>query len=205
MTGMIDASVTRTHVDARNEDIAGGRERRVVRAHRHKALLAAHVATTVGVLGADLALLALGVAGANGSEPATVYPAAHRIGAWVIAPLAVASLGTGVLLGASTRWGLVTYWWVAIKLAVTVALTAMLLLVLVPALGDAAAAVPTPTAHELADTARRRLAIAPIIASVLLALNVALAVYKPGGRVRPAHRRSGADPHRHPEVRPSRT
>ena len=50
MTGMIDASVTRTHVDARDEGGTGGREWRVVHARWHRPLLAMHVVTTVGVL-----------------------------------------------------------------------------------------------------------------------------------------------------------
>src|SRR6266536_2929307 len=97
-----------------------------------KLLLTVHVATTVSVLGADLVLVALGIAGLNGAEPRTIYPAARLIGAQVIAPLAVVSLATGLLLGLLTPWGLLRYWWVAIKLGITVVLTAAVLFVLVP-------------------------------------------------------------------------
>lgn len=147
-----------------------------------KPLLAAHVATTVAVLGADLALLALGLASLGGADPRTIYPAASLVGARVVAPLAVLALGTGLLLGALTPWGLLRYWWVTIKLAITAALTGLVLLVLVPALGAAAAAATAPDPG--AGGARLPLVVAPAIASALLALNVALAVYKPGWRLR---------------------
>ncbi|HEU4630989.1 MAG TPA: hypothetical protein VFS08_14660 [Gemmatimonadaceae bacterium] len=186
MTDTRALSATRTaRLAAAREPGARGHAPPARRARWHPLLLAVHVATTVSVLGADLTLLALGVAGAAGADPLTVYPAAHRIGAWLVAPLAVAALGTGLLLGATTRWGLVTYWWVAIKLAITTALTAVVLLVLVPALGRAADAATLPAAHALTGAARLRLAVAPAAASALLALNVALAVYKPRWRLRP--------------------
>jgi hypothetical protein len=149
-----------------------------------KALLAVHVATTVSVLGADLALLTLGISGLLGSEPQAIYPAAHLVGARLLAPLAVGSLGTGLLLGVLTPWGLLRYWWVAIKLAITTVLTAAVLFVLVPRLGAAAAAAPAMEAST--DPRRLLLVIAPAVASTLLVLSVVLAIFKPGWRLRTA-------------------
>jgi hypothetical protein len=85
---------------------------------------------------------------------------------------------------------------VTIKLAVTVVLTGAVLFVLLPGLGRAAGAAVAPGRHALTDAERLRFAIAPAAASTLLGLNVALAVYKPGWRVRPraraeAHGRRG--------------
>ena len=82
-----------------------------------KLLLSLHVATTVSVLGTDLVLLTLGIASLGGADPRTIYPAAHLASAWLVAPLAVLSLGTGLLLGWLTPWGVFRYWWVTIKLA----------------------------------------------------------------------------------------
>ncbi len=69
-------------------------------------ILTIHIVASVGVLGADLALLALGAAGLRGAAAPTVYPAAHLLGSRVVAPLAVVALTTGILLGLVTRWGL---------------------------------------------------------------------------------------------------
>jgi hypothetical protein len=148
-----------------------------------KLLLSAHVATTVSVLGADLVLLTLAAAGLLGADPRTIYPAAQLVAARLVAPLAVASLGTGLLLGLLTPWGLLTYWWVTLKLGITAVLTSTVLLVLVPRLGRAAAAAVA--AEPLTDAQRLPLVAAPAAASALLVLAVVLAVFKPGWRLRP--------------------
>jgi hypothetical protein len=74
-----------------------------------KVLLTMHVTTTVTVLGADQVLL-LGISSLSGADPRTIYPAADLVGTQLIAPLAVFGLGTGVLLGVITPWGLLQYW-----------------------------------------------------------------------------------------------
>jgi len=149
-----------------------------------KLLLTVHVATTVSVLGTDLVLLVLGLASLSSADPRTIYPAAYLVGAWLVAPLAVLSLTTGLLLGALTQWGLFRYWWVTIKLAITTVLTGVVLFVLVPRLGAAAEAVSGPTSGLLTSVGRLPLVIAPAIASTLLMLMVVLAIFKPGWRLR---------------------
>ncbi len=61
----------------------------------HKLLLTLHAAASVGALGADLALFTLGMAGLGGTDQAIVYPAAHLIAAWLVAPLACSLLEPG--------------------------------------------------------------------------------------------------------------
>jgi hypothetical protein len=150
-------------------------------------LLTAHVAASVGVLGADLALLSLGVASVSGADPVTIYPAARLIAGGLVVPLALTALVTGLALGLLTQWGVFKYWWVTIKLAIVVILTAAVLFVLVPALGATADAV-TGTTSQLGVNERLPLLIAPAAASTLLVIAVVLAVFKPGWRLR----RSGA-------------
>ncbi len=154
-----------------------------------KLLLTAHVATSVSVLGTDLVLLALGISSAGGADPRTIYPAAHLVVAWLLAPLAIVALGTGVLLGMLTQWGLLRYWWVTIKLALTAILTGVVLFVLVPSLGVAAGAATAPVPRSFSAAERLPLLVAPAAGVTLLIFIVALAVYKPGWRLR--SRRSG--------------
>ncbi len=149
-----------------------------------KLLLSLHVATTVSVLGTDLVLLTLGIASLGGADPRTIYPAAHLASAYLVAPLAMLSLGTGLLLGLLTQWGVFRYWWVMIKLAITIVLTGIVLFVLVPRLGTVAASVTASASGPLPEGSRVPLVIAPVIASSLLVLNVVLAVFKPGRRLR---------------------
>jgi hypothetical protein len=149
-----------------------------------KLLLTVHVIATVSVLGADLVLLVLGLSSLGGADPRTIYPAAHLVGARLVMPLAVLSLGTGLLLGVLTPWGLFKYWWVTIKLAITTILTGLVIFVLVPGLGAAADAVTGPVPRLLTDAQRLPLAVAPAVASTLLAVAVVLAIFKPGWRLR---------------------
>lgn len=153
-----------------------------------KLLLSVHVGATVSVLGADLALLVLGIAGLKGSDPQgsdpqAIYLAAHLVSSELVAPLALLSLGTGVLLAMLTPWGLLRYWWVAIKLAITVILTGAVYFVLVPRLGAAALAATAPVSSAQASGVSSLFVIAPAVASALLVLNVALAIFKPRWRL----------------------
>jgi hypothetical protein len=145
----------------------------------HTPLLTAHIVVSVGWLGAGLAVTALTLAGMTGAEPATVYPAAHLIAAWLVAPLAAASLTTGLLLVATTSWGLVTHRWVTVKLAISVLLAGVSAVLLVPRLATVAAIVTGPDPSALTSGQRLPLVLAPAAASVLLGVNVVLATAKP--------------------------
>lgn len=81
-----------------------------------KLLLTVHLIVAVGLIGADGVLLALGIAGLAGGNPATVYPAAYLVAVAVVAPLALLTLATGLTQGLLTPWGLFRHWWVTIKL-----------------------------------------------------------------------------------------
>jgi len=162
-------------------------ESKTLSAPWRKLLLTAHVTATVSVLGGDLVLLLLGLSSLSGADPRTIYPAADLVGARLVAPLAVLSLGTGLLLGILTPWGLFKYWWVTIKLATTAVLTGVVLFVLVPRLGAAAEAATGLAPQLLTGAQRLPLAIAPAIASTLLVLMIVLAIFKPGWRLRRSH------------------
>lgn len=149
---------------------------------RRKLLLTVHVVAAVSLIGTDLALLALGIAGVRGADPQTVYPAASHVASWLVAPLVVVALGTGIAQAVLSQWGLLRYWWVTIKLATTVVFTGIVWFVLVPRLAasaDAAAAAQTFT-----DAERLPLSVVPAVAVTVLVFLVGLAIYKPGWRLR---------------------
>ena len=147
-----------------------------------KPLLVLHVAASAGLIGAVLVLVALGVSGLRGADPRVIYPAAHLVDTWVVAPLAVLALGTGVLQAVLGGWGLATYWWVTIKLVVTAATAAVVIVVLEPRLAASTEAAMTGRAFTTADFLP--LAIAPAVAVVLLIGNLALGIAKPRWRWR---------------------
>jgi hypothetical protein len=96
-----------------------------------KALLAVHVAASVGWLGAIAAYIALNVPILAGAD-AQLVRAAHLMMkpvAWyAVLPLAVTSLVTGIVQSLGTPWGLFRHYWVLISLIVTIFATVILLL-----------------------------------------------------------------------------
>ncbi len=163
---------------------------RPVRRRPRKTLLVTHVTTSVSVIGADLALLAIGISGWAGTDPRAVYPAMSLVATWLLAPLAVTALGTGLLLAVRGGWGLLRHAWVAIKLTVTATLTALVLFVLRPGLARAADAATSLDPQTLLTEAQRLLyVITPGTAVALLVVNVALGLLKPTRRTtRPTDR-----------------
>ena len=150
---------------------------------RQRLLLFIHIAASVGVFGADLALLILGVAAASGFDGRAVYPAAHLLASRLIVPLAALSLVTGVAL--ALRAGMFKHGWVVAKFVITVEMTIAATFVLTPGLRAAANTVLSNA--KLGDGSVVKFAAVPAVASALLLLNVALAIYKPARRLSSDH------------------
>jgi hypothetical protein len=96
-----------------------------------KIALSAHLTLSVGWIGAALAYLGLGVGAATSEDVHTVraaWTAMELTGWYVIVPLALASLLTGLLMALGTRWGLMRHYWVVISFTLTVLATVVLLL-----------------------------------------------------------------------------
>jgi hypothetical protein len=94
-----------------------------------KATLAVHLAVSIGWVGAVIAYLALDVTVATSADPEVVRASWISMGGivtWVIVPLAVTALLTGILISLGTRWGLIRHWWVLISLLLTVFATVVL-------------------------------------------------------------------------------
>ena len=145
-------------------------------------VLVTHVVTSVGWLGAVAVFLALAVLGLASGDPGTVrgaYLVMLPTGTFVLVPLAVASLTTGVLSALGTSWGLVKHYWVLIKLLITAASTLVLVLYLQTfrLLAETAA---DPTA-DLAKVRNSSPALHSGLALLALVVTTVLAVYKPKG------------------------
>jgi hypothetical protein len=95
-----------------------------------KFVLTAHVATSVGWLGAVVAYIALDVTAVASQDVQTVraaYLAMELLVWYVIVPLALASVLIGIVNALGTSWGLFRHYWVVAKLLLTVVATAVLL------------------------------------------------------------------------------
>lgn len=108
--------------------------------------------------------------------------------------LAVGMLVTGVLLGLGTKWGLVEWTWVFVKLVIGSILTALVFVLLVPeALGIPQELVGSAAeVREAVGSAADHLLFPPVVSFAALAVALALAVWKPWGRTPWAARRSAA-------------
>jgi uncharacterized membrane protein len=147
-----------------------------------KLVLTAHVSASVGWLGAVTAFLALAIVGLASPDADTVRGAylVMEPAAWyVLVPLALASLVTGLVQALGTTWGLFRHYWVLFKLLINVVATIVLLMYMGtfrsmanvaadPSSDLAAVRNPSPLLHAGA-------------ALLLLLAATTLAVYKPRG------------------------
>jgi hypothetical protein len=145
-----------------------------------KFALTAHVTASVGWLGAVVGFLALTIIGARTFDDRiveSIYPALELMGTFVIVPFSVAALVTGVIQSLGTSWGLFRHYWVLAKLLITIG-ASLLLLLHMQLVRSAALAASDGT---LAVAPRMQLVGDAVAATVVLAIAVALSVYKPQG------------------------
>lgn len=146
-----------------------------------------HILAAGAWVGIDVVVGALVIVGRTSDDPATAGLAYRALGSFVVVPMltsALVCLTTGLLLGLATKWGLTRYWWVLVKLVITLVLTALIVLALAPGMPDAVLhgrqleAGMTPTG-DVSD-----LVFPPIVSLTALSVATVLSVYKPWGRVR---------------------
>jgi hypothetical protein len=152
---------------------------------QRKVALTAHVTASVGWLGAVAGFLALAVI-ALASDDAQTVRSAHVVmeplGWFVLVPLAVASLLTGLIQSFGSVWGLFRHYWVVFKLLINVFATLVLLLYMQTL--DHFAGIATKTPFSSADLNALRdpsPLLHSVLALLLLLVATTLAVFKPRG------------------------
>jgi hypothetical protein len=154
-------------------------------ARSRKLALTAHVTSSVGWFGAVAGFLALAIAGIA-SQDAQIVRAAYLamdLTYWyVIVPLGLASLLTGLVSSLGTEWGLFRHYWVLVKLLLTIPLTALLLVHTQPVSYMAREGIQR-TLSGADDLGGLRTQLAAYAGAALLVLLVvtALSVYRPRG------------------------
>jgi hypothetical protein len=178
---------------------------RRMRPRTRKGVLVAHIVAAGAWIGLDVVLAVLVFTPLLDPDPelAALCYRMMPLLTWPILLSGLVCLATGVALGLGTHHGLVRYRWVLVKLVLNVVLTLLVLVLLRPGLDEAAAvggrlAQGLPAGADLSG-----LVYPPVVSGVSLVFATVLAVYKPWGRVRGAHRRtSTASP---TATRPGRT
>jgi hypothetical protein len=151
-----------------------------------KALLLVHIAAAGAWLGFDLVLGILTITALT-ADATSAAAAAVSIAAFTTWPLIIAgllSLTTGVLLGIGSKYGLIRYWWVLVKLVLNIVLTSLVPILLLSGVTilheNGLAALEVGGGPLVPSTAL----FPPIVSSTAVAFAMTLSVFKPWGRIR---------------------
>lgn len=144
-----------------------------------------HIVAGGAWIGIDVMVAVLvwtGRFGGNADIRGLAYRALAAFAVWPMLTSGLACLATGVLLGLGTKWGLLRYWWVAVKLALNLVLCALIILALEPGM-DAVAEYGRELATGTADPAAvSSLFFPPAVSLTALTVATVLSVVKPWGR-----------------------
>jgi hypothetical protein len=150
-----------------------------------KFALTFHVVASVGWVGAVAVFLALAVFGVVSSDIGHVrasYIAMDLTYGSVVIPLGLASLVTGVISSLGTEWGLFRYYWVLVKLLLTVPAIILMLVHTQPVGYVAGAALATAFSSATLTGLRIQLIAYACAALLVLLVATVLSIYKPRGR-----------------------
>jgi hypothetical protein len=152
-----------------------------------KIFLVAHILSSAAWFGIDLALGILVLTAMLTDVPRTAGMALQSIEIFATWPMFVASivcLTTGAALGLGSKYGLVRYWWVAVKLGVNVLMSALIVVALRPGVGEAAQIGARLLAGDRTAAVPSELLYPVFVAPTLLLVAYLLSVFKPWGRIR---------------------
>jgi len=147
-----------------------------------KLALTAHLTLSIGWLGAVIAFLALAIAAVTSADSQLARSSCVSMGflaVYVIVPIALASLLSGLLSALGTKWGVFRYSWVIVKLVLSCIAVAVLLKQVGP-IRDLAVLARDPMASLAIPEAKRPLIHAAGGLVVLVVVQV-IGVYKPWG------------------------
>ncbi|TDB91539.1 hypothetical protein E1264_01645 [Actinomadura sp. KC216] len=150
-------------------------------------MLVAHIVFAGAWIGIDVMVAVLVLTGKFGSSDEVRGLAYETLATFVVWPMLVTgllTLITGLVLGLGTRWGLVRYWWVAIKLVLNLVLCTLILVALRPGMDEIGAYGRDLPGGAPEPAGVTNLFFPPAVSLTTLTLATVLAVAKPWGRIR---------------------
>ena len=163
-------------------------------ARTRKVILVVHIVSAGVWIGIDVVMgvvIFTALLADDENTKALCYRALELFAVWPLLTTGLVCLASGVVLGLGTKYGLVRYWWVAIKLVLNIVLTALVLVALRPGVTEAAEQGRRFMAGEAASLAVGDLIYPPIVSPSALLIAVVLAVFKPWGKIRKRRRPQG--------------
>jgi hypothetical protein len=146
--------------------------------------LTAHITFSVGWFGAIAGFLALAIVGLTSQDSKIVvssYISMEVISWFVIIPACLGTLLTGLIQSLGTQWGLFRYYWVLVKLLLTIIVTVVLLLHMQPISYMADMAAGMTLSDSNLQGLRIQLVADAGAAMLILLIATTLSVYKPWG------------------------
>jgi hypothetical protein len=150
-------------------------------------LLVVHIVSAGAWIGIDVVMgvfVFSALLADDDNTKALSYRALELFAVWPLLTAGLVCLASGVVLGLGTKYGLLRYWWAAIKLVLNIVLTALVLVALRPEVTKAAEQGWRFAAGEPASLAVGNLIFPPIVSPTALLIAFVLAVFKPWGRIR---------------------
>ncbi|ANZ43519.1 hypothetical protein BBK82_43400 [Lentzea guizhouensis] len=138
-------------------------------------------------LGIDLALGILVVVALSTEDVSTAGIAIQAVDVFAIWPMfgaSVVCLVSGAVLGLGSKYGLVRYWWVAVKLVVNIGMSLLIAFALRPGVQEAARIGARMLAGDPAAVVPPGMVYPVVVAPTLLLVAYVLSVFKPWGRIR---------------------
>lgn len=151
-----------------------------------KMWLVLHILSAGAWIGVDVIVAVLVAVGLAGDDRARGL-AYQALGSFVVLPMLTAGLVclvTGLVLGLGSKWGLLRYWWVAVKLTLNLVLCTLILVALNPGMPGVRAHGEAVSAGLTSSLDTANLMFPPIVSLTTLSLATVLSVYKPWGRIR---------------------
>jgi hypothetical protein len=152
-----------------------------LRGTAYKTMLVLHVLTSVGWFGLAVAVVFCWIAAEAAADQGLAHALYLTIAQlpWLTVPVGLAAIITGGVLGLWTRYGLIRYWWVIIKIIIAVAVV----------VSDGLLTGESAHVAAVGHTSEPVLYGSTTAHVVVLALAAVLSVFKPIGRT-PWRRRS---------------
>jgi hypothetical protein len=151
-----------------------------------KTTLVVHLVSAGAWIGIDVivaVLVAVGWWSDDAERRAAAYQALGFFVVWPMFAMALVCLASGVVLALGSKWGLVRYWWVALKLAINLLLSTLVVVALRPGMPDVVDHGRAIAAGVPSDVDVGNLFFPPAVSLTLLTVATVLAVFKPWGRI----------------------
>ena len=154
-------------------------------ARTRKGFLVVHIVSAGTWIGIDVVMAVVFTALLTDDyTKALCYRALEMFVVWPLFASGLVCLASGIVLGLGTKWGLLRYWWVAVKLALNLVLVVLVTFALRPGVSEMAERGLRYMTGEAASLAVGDLIFPPIVSTSALLIAFVLAVFKPWGRLR---------------------